>query len=220
MSGADLILEFLKEGKEEGLEVIRNIFFSKINKQTYQILKNEQEDLFGDFLAEKLLPYKKNILERFKNGSEGLTSYISTAIENFLKTALEKAIHMSEVFDDSVYLYQEEDENPLEKRAKKEVDFLIHIESERIFEIMKVELKEEEQKLLCYMLSDYRKQQSLKDSFYKELKDDALYKRVERFKKRLSEIVKKYEFSKNAVEHFFDSYYKEVCIKIYEVDKL
>jgi hypothetical protein len=220
MKGVELILEFLEKNDLQGLQVIKNIFLSKINKQSFQALKNQQEDLFNEFLAVKIIPNQKKISEKFKKETKGLYTYISVAIENFLKTNLEKYIYLSENTDDIVYIYKEEDENPIEEKFGVEIDFLKSIEGERVFQVMKEKIKEEEKQLLCYMLSDNEKQQQLKNVFYSQLKEDALYKRVERLKKKLTEIVREYEFSKNGVEYFFEIYYKEICIKVYEVNKL
>ncbi|MGB9766956.1 MAG: hypothetical protein ACPLXN_05730 [Sulfurihydrogenibium sp.] len=211
MTGVKLIWDFLKNNNTAGLDVIHNIFLKIISKQMFSALKDQEEELFNEFISTKILTSKEMIIKKFSENQSGLYNYLYVAIENFLKTELEKYIYMSESLGNPVYINQEEEEESyLEKYYNKEYDFLSEIESERIFEVMNEQLKEEEKKLLCSILSD----NNLKDKYFPDLKEDAYYKRVERLKKKLKEIVEEYEFSKEGTNLFFDIFYNEVCKKL------
>ncbi len=211
MTGVKLIWDFLKNNNTAGLDVIHNIFLKIISKQMFSALKDQEEELFNEFISTKILTSKEMIIKKFSENQSGLYNYLYVAIENFLKTELEKYIYMSESLGNPVYINQEEEEESyLEKYYNKEYDFLSEIESGRIFEVMNEQLKEEEKKLLCSILSD----NNLKDKYFPDLKEDAYYKRVERLKKKLKEIVEEYEFSKEGINLFFDIFYNEVCKKL------
>ncbi|MGC9081168.1 hypothetical protein [Sulfurihydrogenibium sp.] len=211
MTGVKLIWDFLKNNNTAGLDVIHNIFLKIISKQMFSALKDQEEELFNEFISTKILTSKEMIIKKFSENQSGLYNYLYVAIENFLKTELEKYIYMSESLGNPVYINQEEEEESyLEKYYNKEYDFLSEIESGRIFEVMNEQLKEEEKKLLCSILSD----NNLKDKYFPDLKEDAYYKRVERLKKKLKEIVEEYEFSKEGTNLFFDIFYNEVCKKL------
>ena len=141
----------------------------------------------------------------------------SVAIENFLKTELIDRIQKSEVFQNEVYYNQEEDDEEstfeivLETTQTKEYDVLVKIESENILNKLVEELKDQEKQLLCYILSEEELQAYIKEKFFKDLSEDAFYKRVERLKKKLSSIAKEYGYSQEGFEEAFDTFYTQVC---------
>ena len=217
MKSADKIYAFLTNFDEEGLNHIKKMFYTQISKQSYQILQQEKEDLFNDFLTYKLIAKRENIAKKFSQSTDGLVSYLSVAIENFLKTELIDRIQKSEVFQNEVYYNQEEDDEEstfeivLETTQTKEYDVLVKIESENILNKLVEELKDQEKQLLCYILSEEELQAYIKEKFFKDLSEDAFYKRVERLKKKLSSIAKEYGYSQEGFEEAFDTFYTQVC---------
>ncbi len=217
MNSADKIYNFLINFDEEGLNHIKKMFYTQISKQSYQILYQDKDDLLNDFITYKLIPKRKEIAEKFSQSTDGLVSYISIAIENFLKTEITKKIYKSEMFQNSVYYNQEEDEKEdtfervLETTQAKEYDVLVKIEAEDIYNKLIEELKDTEKQLLCYLISEEQLQSYIKENFFKDLSEDAFYKRVERLKKKLSSIVQEYGYSQEGFKEAFDNFYTQIC---------
>ncbi|MDM7273837.1 hypothetical protein [Sulfurihydrogenibium azorense] len=217
MNSADKIYNFLINFDEEGLNHIKKMFYTQISKQSYQILYQDKDDLLNDFITYKLIPKRKEIAEKFSQSTDGLVSYISIAIENFLKTEITKKIYKSEMFQNSVYYNQEEDEKEdtfervLETTQAKEYDVLVKIEAEDIYNKLIEELKDTEKQLLCYLISEEQLQSYIKENFFKDISEDAFYKRVERLKKKLSSIVQEYGYSQEGFKEAFDNFYTQIC---------
>lgn len=217
MNSADKIYNFLINFDEEGLNHIKKMFYTQISKQSYQILYQDKDDLLNDFITYKLIPKRKEIAEKFSQSTDGLVSYISIAIENFLKTEITKKIYKSEMFQNSVYYNQEEDEKKdtfervLETTQAKEYDVLVKIEAEDIYNKLIEELKDTEKQLLCYLISEEQLQSYIKENFFKDISEDAFYKRVERLKKKLSSIVQEYGYSQEGFKEAFDNFYTQIC---------
>ncbi|ACN99769.1 hypothetical protein [Sulfurihydrogenibium azorense] len=217
MNSADKIYNFLINFDEEGLNHIKKMFYTQISKQSYQILYQDKDDLLNDFITYKLIPKRKEIAEKFSQSTDGLVSYISIAIENFLKTEITKKIYKSEMFQNSVYYNQEEDEKEdtfervLETTQAKEYDVLVKIEAEDIYNKLIEELKDTEKQLLCYLISEEQLQSYIKENFFKDISEDAFYKRIERLKKKLSSIAQEYGYSQEGFEEAFNTFYTQIC---------
>jgi hypothetical protein len=222
MSGNDLIVRFFSENDTKGLGVIKNIFLKILRNQTYGAVLNyyEEEDLFQEFLATKILPNKERILEIFYNQNNGLVSYIQRMAKNFLTDFYISTKKMSENEISEVFNNKEDHEDGKMRSyfdliGKKE-DHTLSIEVEEIEDTLMKNLTSNEWLIFCYQISD--KKEVYKTKHLTELKDDALYKRIERMKKRLREIAIEYSFSKEAFERFLQEKAQEIC-KRFEVNE-
>ncbi len=200
MSTHKEIYLFLLEGNERGYIIVRNIFTKQINKSFYYNLKDKEEDLFSEVVL-RLYEKKEHILTIFEGKEEGLASYIRTMIKNILNDAL---LSMSKNPIDNIYIdsrYEDEGAVPDEERFRVEaVDVITRLEAKEVMMKFESNLREEDFKLLCYMLENkVDDKDKMEKTLFKDISKDALYKRVERLKKKLSQIVQENNFSEEAV---------------------
>jgi len=218
MSGNDLIFNFFSENDPKGLEVIKNIFFKIISSPTYQLILNyyDKEDVFQEFLAIKILPHRNHILDRFFEQQSGLVSYIQRMTKNFLADVYASVKLMSENEISDVIISKEEDDEDEVKSyfdlIGKREDYTLNIEVEELKIALTKRLSDNEVLMFCYQISDSK--ELYKSKYFNELSDDALYKRVERMKTKIKEILKEYSFSAEAFEKFLKEHSHEICKKL------
>jgi hypothetical protein len=221
MSGNDLIFNFFSENDPKGLEVIKNIFFKIISSPTYQLILNyyDKEDVFQEFLATKILPYRNHILDKFFEQQSGLVSYIQRMTKNFLADIYASVKLMSENEISEVIISKEEDDEGEVKSyfdlIGKTENYILNIEAEEVKMALTKHLSDNEMLMFCYQISDSK--EFYKSKYFNELSDDALYKRVERMKTKIKEILKEYSFSAEAFEKFLKEHSYRICKK-FEVD--
>jgi hypothetical protein len=218
MSGNDLIFNFFSENDPKGLEVIKNIFFKIISSPTYQLILNyyNKEDVFQEFLATKILPYRNHIVDKFFEQQSGLVSYIQRMTKNFLADVYASVKLMSENEISDVIISKEKDDEDEVKSyfdlIGKTENYILSIEAEEVKMALTKHLSDSEVLMFCYQISDSK--ELYKSKYFKDLSDDALYKRVERMKTKIKEILKEYSFSAEAFEKFLKEYSHEICKKL------
>jgi hypothetical protein len=218
MSGNDLIFNFFSENDPKGLEVIKNIFFKIISNPTYNLILNyyEKEDVFQEFLAIKILPHRNHILDKFFEQQSGLVSYIQRMTKNFLADVYASVKLMSENEISEVIISKEEDDEDEVKSyfdlIGKTENYILNIEVEEVKIALTKHLSDSEVLMFCYQISDGK--EFYKSKYFNELSDDALYKRVERMKTKIKEILKEYSFSAEAFEKFLKEHSHEICKKL------
>jgi hypothetical protein len=218
MSGKDLIYNFLSENDPKGLEVIKNIFFKIISSPTYQLILDyyNKEDIFQEFLAVKILPYRNHILDKFFEQQSGLVSYIQRMTKNFLADVYASVKLMSENEISEVIISKEEDDEDEVKSyfdlIGKTENYILNIEAEEVKMALTKHLSDSEVLVFCYQISDSK--ELYKSKYFNDLSDDALYKRVERMKTKIKEILKEYSFSAEAFEKFLKEHSHEICKKL------
>jgi hypothetical protein len=217
MSGNDLIFNFFSENDPKGLEVIKNIFFKIIGSPTYTLILNyyEKEDVFQEFLATKILPHRNYIIDKFFEQQSGLVSYIQRMTKNFLADVYASVKLMSEYEISEVIISKEEDDEDEVKSyfdlIGKTENYILNIEVEEVKIALTKHLSDSEVLMFCYQISDSK--EFYKSKYFNELSDDALYKRVERMKTKIKEILKEYSFSAEAFEKFLKEHSHEICKK-------
>jgi hypothetical protein len=218
MSGNDLIFNFFSENDPKGLEVIKNIFFKIISSPTYTLILNyyDKDDVFQEFLATKILPHRNHILDKFFEQQSGLVSYIQRMAKNFLADVYASVKLMSENEISEVIISKEEDDEDEVKSyfdlIGKGEDFILNIEVEELKIAFTKRLSDNEMLMFCYQISDSK--ELYKSKYFNDLSDDALYKRVERMKTKIKEILKEYSFSAEAFEKFLKEHSHEICKKL------
>ena len=218
MSGNDLIFNFFSENDPKGLEVIKNIFFKIISSPIYQLILNyyDKEDVFQEFIATKILPHRNHILDKFFEQQNGLVSYIQRMTKNFLADVYASVKFMSENEISDVIISKEEDDEDEVKSyfdlIGKREDYTLNIEVEELKIALTKRLSDNEALIFCYQISDSK--ELYKSKYFNELSDDALYKRVERMKTKIKEILKEYSFSAEAFEKFLKEHSHEICKKL------
>ncbi|MBX0313185.1 MAG: hypothetical protein JHC31_15730 [Sulfurihydrogenibium sp.] len=218
MSGNDLIFNFFSENDPKGLEVIKNIFFKIIGSPTYTLILNyyEKEDVFQEFLATKILPYRNHIVDKFFEQQSGLVSYIQRMTKNFLADVYASVKLMSEnEISDVINSKEEDDEDEVKSYFDligKAENYILDIEAEEVKIALTKHLSDSEVLMFCYQISDSK--EFYKSKYFNDLSDDALYKRVERMKTKIKEILKEYSFSAEAFEKFLKEHSHEICKKL------
>jgi hypothetical protein len=218
MSGNDLIFNFFSENDPKGLEVIKNIFFKIISSPAYTLILNyyDIDDVFQEFLAIKILPYRNHIVDKFFEQQSGLVSYIQRMAKNFLADVYASVKLMSENEISEVIISKEEDDEDEVKSyfdlIGKGEDFILNIEVEELKIAFTKRLSDNEMLMFCYQISDSK--ELYKSKYFNDLSDDALYKRVERMKTKIKEILKEYSFSAEAFEKFLKEHSHEICKKL------
>lgn len=194
------LIEFLEGKSKEGLEIISNIFYRQINSEKFSNVNWDKEELFGDFIL-KIFEKKDRLLEIFKTQPMGAASYIREMVKNFL---IDKLINLPPQTEDieTIKDYVPDAKNPLE---------IIHIiEAERVGELIEKNLSEDDFLLLCY-ITDKECQKSIRETVFNSVSDDAIYKRIERLKKKIGELVRKNGFAKESVEVFLEDILPKKC---------
>jgi hypothetical protein len=218
MSGNDLIFNFFSENDPKGLEVIKNIFYKIINNPNYTLILNyyNKEDVFQEFLATKILPHRNYIIDKFFEQQSGLVSYIQRMTKNFLADVYASVKLMSEYEISEVIISKEEDDEDEVKSyfdlIGKGEDYTLSIEVEELKIAFTKRLSDNEMLMFCYQISDSK--ELYKSKYFNDLSDDALYKRVERMKIKIKEILKEYSFSAEAFEKFLKEHSHEICKKL------
>jgi len=169
---------FLLGESEVGLEIITNIFYRQINSSSFSFLKEQQEDLFMEFMV-KLFSKRDFLLKKFQNQENGLSSYIREMIKNFLK---DKIISMSRNPLDNVNIIEGE----FEGNYETPVMTMNKIEAIKLKETLEKVFSEKEFMLLYYMIIDNKEEKKkFREIFFKDLSNDALYQRVKRLKESI-----------------------------------
>jgi len=217
MSEDNLIYNFFSENDTKGLEVIKNIFFKILSSPTYKLILNyyNKEDIFQEFLANKVLPHRNHILDKFFEQQSGLVSYIQRMTKNFLADVYASVKLMSENEISEVINSKENDDEDEVKSyfdlIGKTEDYIINMEVEEVRIAFTNHLADNEMLMFCYQISDSR--EFYRSKYFNELSDDALYKRVERMKSKIKGILKEYSFSAEAFEKFLKEQSHEICKK-------
>ncbi len=195
---------FLQGKSTKGLGIITNIFFKQLYNSSYKYLLNREdpEDMFMDFIA-KIFEKREFLIKRFADQEKGLASYIREMVKNFLK---DKIKEMSEVYLESVNDY----EWSLTDEKETPQDIVMRVDAFNLKRRLDEHLKKEEIVMLCYMLSDDK--EAFENRYFKELSKDALYKRVQRLKEKLRELLKDYtqEAFRYYIEYILPALCKEV----------
>lgn len=196
----DIIL--LLEGKSpEGLDIISNIFYKQVNKIESDYLGWQKEDLLQEFIL-KIFENRTSIIEKFKDKESGLASYIREMAKNFLIDKLrQKKMDMEDI---SNYYYSIED------RGNNPEKLLKLFEAKNFMKLLENYLSPEEYTLLCYQIFK-ESQKSIRESFFNNVKDDALYQRVSRLNKKIGKIAKENGFSVDSVEAFIEEMLPKMC---------
>lgn len=199
---------FLQGKSEKGLEIISNIFFKQLYSQSYISLtkQEEPEDIFMDFIN-KIFEKRTFLLQKFENQSQGLASYIRQMAKNFLKDKLKI---MSEIQFESVNNY----ERLISTDKNEPIKQLIKIEGFRFAEIIDSKFKEEEILILCYITATNKK--DFEEKYLKDLSKDAIYKRVERVKRKLRGVISDFGYSQEAVRFYIENILPSKCKRGYE----
>ncbi len=198
---------FLQGESEIGLEIITNIFYKQINSSSFLTLKEQHEDLFMEFMV-KLFSKRDFLLDRFQNQEDGLSSYIREMIKNFLR---DKIISMSRNPLDNVNIIEGE----FESNYETPVMILNRIEAIKFKETLEKAFSEKEFMLLCYMITDNKEEKKrIRELFFKDLSNDALYQRVKRLKEKLSKIVKEKNFAQGSVLFFLENILPSICKRV------
>lgn len=194
------IVEFLEGKSNEGLQIIANIFFKQINSEKFAHLGWDKEELFGDFIL-KIFEKREKLLEIFTTQPMGAASYIREMVKNFLidhLNSLPPKIENIEDYKNTV------------KDSRTPVEVINSIEAYRLRELIKEQFSDDEIILLCYM-TDKECQKSIRETVFNNVSDDALYKRVERLKKKLAELVKSKSFAIDSVRLFLEEILPQIC---------
>ena len=196
---------FLKGESEEGLEIISNIFFKQLHSQSYKFLtqKEDANDIFMDFIT-KLLTKREFLLETFEGQTKGLASYIRQMAKNFLK---DKVKQWSEIQIESV----NNNEGKLGMNYNIDTKTILKIESFRFEKTLKQKFKEEEVLILCYITAPDKI--DFINRHFSNLSKNALYKRVERVKNKLKNLIDEYGYEKDVVEFYIDNILPIICNK-------
>lgn len=194
------IVEFLEGKSNEGLQIIANIFFKQINSEKFANIGWDKEELFGDFIL-KIFEKREKLLEIFIAQPMGAASYIRKMVKNFLIENLTSLPPQAEDIEDY--------KNTI-KDSRTPVDVINNIEAQRLKEIVEKQLSEDEVILLCY-ITDKECQKSIRETVFNNVSDDALYKRVERLKKKLAELVKSKSFAIDSVRLFLEEILPQIC---------
>lgn len=198
---------FLQGESEIGLEIITNIFYKQINSSSFLTLKEQHEDLFMEFMV-KLFSKRDFLLKKFQNQEDGLSSYIREMIKNFLR---DKIISMSRNPLDNVNIIEGE----FESNHEIPVMTMNKIEAIKLKETLEETISEKEFILLCYMVIDNREEKKrVRELFFKDLSNDALYQRVKRLKEKLSKIVKEKNFAQGSVLFFLENILPSICKRV------
>lgn len=194
------IVEFLEGKSNEGLQIIANIFFKQINSEKFANTGWDKEELFGDFIL-KIFEKREKLLEIFTAQPMGAASYIREMVKNFLidhLNSLPPKIENIEDYKNTV------------KDSRTPVEVINSIEAYRLRELIKEQFSDDEIILLCYM-TDKECQKSIRETVFNNVSDDALYKRVERLKKKLAELVKSKSFAIDSVRLFLEEILPQIC---------
>jgi len=200
------IYNFLAEGNTEGLEIIENIFFKQLFSSSYKYILNseDKEDLFMEFIN-RVFEKRNFLLEKFRTQNQGLPAYIRQMVKNFLK---DKIKHMSEIRMEPVNNY----EKFLKSDLGNPIIEIIKVDSLSLKEVINNKLKTEEIKVLCYITA--KDKMMFKEIFFKNVSDDALYKKVQRVKEKLKRIINEYGYSKDTVEYYLTEILPTICNKV------
>lgn len=194
------LIEFLEGKSVEGLEIISNIFYKQINSEKFSQIHWDKEELFGDFVL-KIFEKREKLLEIFSSQQMGAASYIREMVKNFL---IDRLISLQPQTEDI------EDYKDYIKDSKSPADIINQIEAQRLREILKSKLSENDIFLLCY-ITDKECQKSIKETVFNDVSDDAIYKRAERLKKKLAELTRLNGFGKESVKVFLEEILPEIC---------
>jgi hypothetical protein len=200
------ILLFLQGKSEIGLQIITNIFYKELNSSSFSHLKNSSDDLFME-LMEKLFMKREYIIEKFKNEEKGLSSYIREIIKNILK---DKILDMSKNPLDTVNIT----EGDFAKSFDNPEKVMEMIEANKVKKVFAENLTRKEFLILCYIVSKKEEKISYEENFFKEVSKDALYKRVQRLKEKLANIVKVHNFAEGAVKYYLENLLPNICKKV------
>jgi len=195
---------FLQGKSNKGLSIIYNIFLKQLYSASYKYLLNreDKEDLFMDFIT-KIFEKREFLIRRFADQERGLASYVREMAKNFLK---DKIAEMSEVYLESVNDY----EWKLEDGKADPQEVIVRLDAFSIKEWLDENLKKEEILMLCYMLSEDK--EKFEKDYFKELSKDAIYKRVQRLKEKLSNLLKNY--SKETFAYYIEYILPTVCKEV------
>ncbi len=198
------IFLFLEGKSEQGFKIISNIFNKKLN-HSYDFLKEhfEAEDLFMEFI-EKLWEKRNYLTCIFENQDNGLPAYIRQMVSNFLK--------------DKIKQMSEKNENIVFSSEDKSNEILIKIEAMKLEEILNRKLKNEDFKVLCYMITEGKHKTFYEEKHFSDINKNALYKRVQRMKEKLKDIILGYGFEIEVVEFYIENLLPYQCKrrKLYE----
>ncbi len=194
---------FLQGKSEKGLEIISNIFYKQLFSTSYRYLTNYDapEDIFMDFMT-KVFEKRSFLLDIFYKNDEGLPQYIRTMAKNFLKDRLRKK--MSEIQVEFVNDYKDVPRNSKNIIEEEEI---IKLEALSLKKYLDKKLREEEFLILCYMVAKNRKE--FEEVYFKGIKKNTIYKRVQRMKEKLQHILSTYDF--DTVEYYFDFILPLIC---------
>lgn len=194
------IVEFLQGKSKDGLQIIANIFFKQINSENFAHISWDKEELFGDFIL-KIFEKRQKLLEIFITQPMGAASYIREMVKNFLRDKIESLPPQTENIEDY--------KNTI-KDSRTPIKVIDNIEAYRLRELIEERFSDDEIILLCYM-TDKECQKSIKETVFNSVSDDALYKRVERLKKKLAELVKSKGFAMDSVRSFLEEILPQIC---------
>ena len=120
--------------------------------------------------------------------------------KNFLK---DKSRQMSGNLLESVSDY----EWSLSDESKSPKSEIIKIDALSLKKFLEENLKKEEFLLLCYIISENKKE--FEEKYFKNIKKDALYKRVQRLKDKLRKLL--IDYSEDTFEYYLEFLLPSIC---------
>ncbi|WP_456392772.1 hypothetical protein [Persephonella sp.] len=204
------VYNYVVDYDPDGEDIVKNIFRRQLqiilspSRNEFDHIFNE---LFSSFYANKILSQRKIFQKRFGKKSEGIISYIKITARRFLLDEIDRK-ELS-----TVVLTDEETGEQLIENLSVETALNIPalIEAKEIVYFAEKFFSEEDLKTLCHI---FFKDKLQKNYCLENLSSDAIYKRVERLKKKLGEFVKKYDCSYEGFDIFRREFLmSEICKK-------
>lgn len=222
LKGKKLKEKDFEEFKNSIKKIIKDVFKQKFTYKNEFLFKKAYgetylDELFQEFIV-RIFQNKETILKCNFIDRNYLFSMIQNMICRHLSSNL-KLLKNQINFEDLGFLYEEQEKvKVIEKLAPQAFDYLKEIRIIHWLNELKRRLDEKDEETLCYYLYKilYKKEMVLKN-----LNKTLLYKRWERLKVKLrnilGNIIENEEIEKS--KEFFERYVSEICQKKYYIKK-
>jgi len=207
-----------EEFKKSIKQLIRKVFCAAFSPQIEEMFKKAYgngylDDLFQEFLLR--LFQTKDIILNLKFINE---KYLFTIIQNIIYYHLSSGFRLigkAKSFEE-LNPYSEEEENikTEERIASQAYDYLKNLKIKHWFNELKNKLNEKDEETFCYYLFKWLLKKEME---LKKINKNALYKRWERLKIKLQNILgaQLEEEDLEEIKELFEVYMSEVCQKKY-----